>query len=73
MCLKHYNFLPQVSWLKDGKDISKDPHYMCSYSSGVATIEVQSARLADSGTYTIRAVNELGEHETSSRVVVEGE
>lgn len=62
-----------MTWLKDGKDVSKDPHYMCGYSGGVATIEVQSARVADTGTYTCRAINELGEHETSSRVVVEGE
>lgn len=45
---------------------------MCSYSGGVATIEVQGARMADTGVYTIHAVNELGEHETSSKVVVEG-
>lgn len=46
---------------------------MCGYSGGVATIEVQAARVADTGTYTCRAINELGEQETSSRVVVEGE
>ncbi|XP_071120619.1 twitchin-like isoform X18 [Mytilus edulis] len=63
--------VPKVTWYKDNKDVSKDPHYMCSYSGGVATIEVQSAKIADTGTYTCRAINELGEHETSSRVVVE--
>lgn len=45
---------------------------MCQYSSGVCTMEVQSAQVSDTGTYTCIAVNELGTEETSSYVVVEG-
>ena len=35
-------------------------------------MEVQSAQVSDTGTYTCIAVNELGTEETSSYVVVEG-
>ena len=62
----------QVTWTKDGRDITHNEHYMCQYSSGVCTMEVQSAMVSDSGTYTCIAVNELGTEETSSYVVVEG-
>ena len=62
----------QVTWTKDGRDITHNEHYICQYSSGVCTMEVQSAMVSDSGTYTCIAVNELGTEETSSYVVVEG-
>nr|XP_034332878.1 twitchin isoform X27 [Crassostrea gigas] len=63
---------PKVTWTKDGRDITHNEHYMCQYSSGVCTMEVQSAQVSDTGTYTCIAVNELGTEETSSYVVVEG-
>ncbi|XP_065941806.1 twitchin isoform X17 [Magallana gigas] len=62
---------PKVTWTKDGRDITHNEHYMCQYSSGVCTMEVQSAQVSDTGTYTCIAVNELGTEETSSYVVVE--
>ncbi|XP_061166987.1 twitchin-like isoform X9 [Saccostrea echinata] len=62
---------PKVTWTKDGRDITHSDHYLCTYSSGVCTMEVQCAHVSDTGTYTCIAVNELGTEETSSYVVVE--
>ena len=63
----------QVTWYKDGKELRSNDHISLQYSHGVCSLEVLSARAEDSGVYRCHAVNDLGEHETSSKVVVEGE
>lgn len=69
---RHF-FSSQVTWYRDGKDLTNDTHYAIVYASGCASLEVQCARVEDTGRYLCRAINDLGEQETSSRVVVEGE
>ncbi|XP_069132543.1 twitchin-like isoform X11 [Argopecten irradians] len=62
---------PKVTWYKNGVALVKDRHYSIFYSTGVASLEVLSARVDDTGRYTCEAINELGKVETSSKVTVE--
>ncbi|XP_021346443.1 twitchin-like isoform X8 [Mizuhopecten yessoensis] len=62
---------PKVTWYKNGVALVKDRHYSIFYSTGVASLEVLSARVDDSGRYTCEAINELGKVETSSKITVE--
>ncbi|KAK3103159.1 hypothetical protein FSP39_016894 [Pinctada imbricata] len=71
LCIVQSTPTPKVTWTKDGKDLSRNDHYMLSYSSGVCTMEVQNARVEDTGRYTCSAINDLGEEETHTNVVVE--
>ena len=63
----------QVKWYKDNEDVTIDSHYSIQYSYGICSIEVQNAKVSDSGKYTCVATNNLGEHATGTRVIVEGE
>ena len=63
----------QVTWTKDGRELSDGDHYSITYSHGVCSLEVVFSRPEDSGRYMCRAVNTLGEHETSCKVEVEGQ
>ena len=65
-------YLVQVTWYKDGRELRSNDHVTLQYSHGVCSLEVMSAKPEDTGVYKCYAVNELGEHETSSKVVVEG-
>ncbi|XP_067930808.1 twitchin-like [Watersipora subatra] len=62
--------VPQIQWLKDGKDISASGKYSISYSSGRCSLEVSEAHLSDAGKYTCIATNKLGEAECSCQVHV---
>ncbi|KAI3379405.1 hypothetical protein SNEBB_010472 [Seison nebaliae] len=63
---------PKISWYKGAKEITgSDARYQTSLSAGVATLEVNNASLEDIGNYKCKAVNELGEDETSCHVNVE--
>ena len=61
-----------MTWYKDGRELRSNDHVTLQYSHGVCSLEVMSAKPEDTGVYKCYAVNELGEHETSSKVVVEG-
>ncbi|XP_064603748.1 myosin-binding protein H-like isoform X2 [Liolophura sinensis] len=62
---------PKVTWYKNGRELRSDDHYDIIYSSGVCSLEVLNAEVEDTATYKCIAINELGEEETSCRVVVE--
>ena len=61
-----------MTWYKDGKELASNDHVTIMYSHGVCSLEILSARTEDSGTYRCLAINDLGEHDTSSKVIVEG-
>jgi hypothetical protein len=61
-----------VTWFKDGKELKKNDHYSINYSHGVCSLEVSQSEVADTGIYRCLAVNDLGDFETSSKVIVEG-
>ncbi|XP_067934437.1 twitchin-like [Watersipora subatra] len=62
---------PEVMWFHGNKEITNSPRYSVLYSSGRCSIEVMNAEAHDSGRYTCRAVNSLGEAECSCVVNVE--
>jgi len=63
----------QVTWYKDGKEIKGNDHISIQYFHGVCSLEISSAKIEDTGIYRCLAINDLGDHETSSKVIVEGQ
>ncbi|XP_071038443.1 twitchin-like [Parasteatoda tepidariorum] len=61
---------PNVKWFKDGKELNKFD-YNCSHADGVVTMEIVGCTVEDSGRYSCRATNALGEDETWCHVQVE--
>lgn len=67
-------FLPQpkITWLKNKVVIMNDPKYRMFSNQGVCTLEIRKPSPYDGGTYTCRAVNELGEAEVDCKLEVKG-
>ncbi|XP_062593583.1 kettin homolog, partial [Saccostrea cucullata] len=63
--------IPKVTWTKDGHDITQSDYYLCTYSSGVCTMEVPCAHVSDTGIYTCIAISEVDLEKTSSYIQVE--
>ncbi|GIY64293.1 twitchin [Caerostris darwini] len=61
---------PTVKWFKDGKELNKY-EYNVSHADGVVTLEIVGCTVEDSGRYSCRASNALGEDETWCHVEVE--
>lgn len=52
--------------------IMNDPRYRMFSNQGVCTLEIRKPSPYDGGTYTCRAVNELGEAEVDCKLEVRG-
>lgn len=52
--------------------IMNDPRYRMFSNQGVCTLEIRKPSPYDGGTYTCRAVNELGEAEVDCKLEVKG-
>lgn len=67
-------FLPQpkITWMKNKIVIMNDPRYRMFSNQGVCTLEIRKPSPYDGGTYTCRAVNELGEAEVDCKLEVRG-
>lgn len=63
---------PEVRWFHNGKQISKT-EFTQIHRDGVVTLDIPSCSLEDAGQYTCRAINALGEAETTGQVIIEGE
>jgi len=64
--------LPEVRWLKDGKDItSLTKDYNIAYTCGVAALEIYNASTQDSGRYTLETWNSKGKDESTCKLVIE--
>uniref|UniRef100_A0A8C2UAM1 Myosin-binding protein C, slow-type n=1 Tax=Coturnix japonica TaxID=93934 RepID=A0A8C2UAM1_COTJA len=64
-CSVRGNPKPKITWLKNKVAIMNDPRYRMFGNQGVCTLEIRKPSPFDGGTYTCRAVNELGEAEIS--------
>uniref|UniRef100_A0A8C2UF70 Myosin-binding protein C, slow-type n=1 Tax=Coturnix japonica TaxID=93934 RepID=A0A8C2UF70_COTJA len=60
-CSVRGNPKPKITWLKNKVAIMNDPRYRMFGNQGVCTLEIRKPSPFDGGTYTCRAVNELGE------------
>ncbi|XP_035210044.1 twitchin-like [Stegodyphus dumicola] len=61
---------PTVQWFKDGKELNKYD-YNVNHADGVVTLEIVGCTVEDSGKYSCKASNPLGEDETWCHVIVE--
>uniref|UniRef100_A0A8C3TU05 Myosin-binding protein C, slow-type n=1 Tax=Catharus ustulatus TaxID=91951 RepID=A0A8C3TU05_CATUS len=63
---------PKITWMKNKIVIMNDPRYRMFSNQGVCTLEIRKPSPYDGGTYTCRAVNELGEAEVDCKLEVRG-
>ncbi|KAJ8687543.1 hypothetical protein QAD02_023337, partial [Eretmocerus hayati] len=61
---------PQVYWTKNGDRIRYSGHEHAKYENGMATLEITSAELQDSGYYSCVAQNSHGQSSTEATVRV---
>ncbi|XP_045148555.1 myosin-binding protein C, fast-type [Echinops telfairi] len=52
---------PKVVWMKNKMEIREDPKFLITNHQGVLTLNIRRPSPFDAGTYSCRAVNELGE------------
>uniref|UniRef100_A0A8C3UVN8 Myosin binding protein C2 n=1 Tax=Catharus ustulatus TaxID=91951 RepID=A0A8C3UVN8_CATUS len=64
---------PKVVWLKNQVAIGEDPKFLARHSQGVLTLLIRKPGPFDGGTYSCRAVNELGEALTECRLEIRGQ
>jgi hypothetical protein len=63
---------PTVSWFKDGRPLPASNRTLVHYNlnSGVVSLKIADAQLADHGHYTVVAVNKLGQDQTQAGIAV---
>ena len=59
--------------MKNNVEVSGDPKYLMNNYLGVLTLNIRRPSSFDSGTYTCRAVNELGEALAECKLEVRSE
>ncbi|XP_021091419.2 myosin-binding protein C, fast-type [Mesocricetus auratus] len=52
---------PKVVWMKNKMEIHEDPKFLITNYQGILTLNIRRPSPFDAGTYSCRAVNELGE------------
>ncbi|KAM4704558.1 myosin-binding protein C, fast-type [Rhinophrynus dorsalis] len=61
---------PKVVWMKNKMEIRDDPKFLMKHNQGVLTLNIRKPSPFDGGTYTCKAINELGEAEVDCRLEV---
>lgn len=64
---------PKIIWMKNKMNIQGDPKYRAISEQGVCTLEIRKPSPFDSGVYTCKAINVLGEASVDCRLEVKGE
>ncbi|XP_055000194.1 myosin-binding protein H [Sorex araneus] len=64
---------PKIIWMKNKMDLQGDPKYRAVSEQGVCTLEIRKPCPFDSGVYTCKAINVLGEASVDCRLEVKGE
>ncbi|XP_069485990.1 myosin-binding protein C, slow-type isoform X10 [Ambystoma mexicanum] len=71
-CSVRGNPKPEIIWMKNRIVIKNDPRYRMFSNQSVCTLEIRKPNPYDGGTYTCKAVNELGEAEVDCKLEVKG-
>ncbi|XP_073476468.1 myosin-binding protein C, slow-type isoform X35 [Aquarana catesbeiana] len=71
-CSVRGNPKPKITWMKNKMVIENDPRYRMFSNQSVCTLEIRKPSPYDGGTYTCRAVNDLGEAEVDCKFEVKG-
>ena len=58
--------MPDVKWYVNDKEMINTPHITITYDQGVTTLTIASVIIEDTGEYTCKAVNPLGEGATKT-------
>uniref|UniRef100_A0A2K6GT01 Myosin-binding protein H n=2 Tax=Propithecus coquereli TaxID=379532 RepID=A0A2K6GT01_PROCO len=61
---------PKIIWMKNNMEIQGDPRYRTLSDQGICTLEIRKPSPFDSGVYTCKAVNVLGEASVDCRLEV---
>lgn len=61
-----------ITWFKNGSEIISDLRHMMSFDGSVATLQVESCSVEDTGDYVCEASSEAGTDQCSSSVTVKG-
>ncbi|XP_053111277.1 myosin-binding protein C, slow-type isoform X10 [Hemicordylus capensis] len=69
-CSVRGNPKPKITWMKNKIVIMNDPRYRMFGNQGVCTLEIRKPSPYDGGTYTCRAVNDLGEADVECKLEV---
>uniref|UniRef100_A0A8C0J5R2 Myosin-binding protein C, slow-type n=1 Tax=Chelonoidis abingdonii TaxID=106734 RepID=A0A8C0J5R2_CHEAB len=72
-CSVRGNPKPKITWMKNRVTIINDPRYRMFGNQGVCTLEIRKPNPYDGGTYTCKAVNELGEAEVECKLEVKAQ
>lgn len=60
----------RVEWYKDGRPITASSRITAIFNFGYVSLNIMHLRSEDSGTYTVRAVNRIGEAISTSTIAV---
>nr|XP_012314850.1 myosin-binding protein H isoform X1 [Aotus nancymaae] len=63
---------PKIIWMKNKMEIQGNPKYRALSEQGVCTLEIRKPSPFDSGVYTCKAINVLGEASVDCRLEVKG-
>ena len=61
-----------LTWFKNGSEMVSDPRHTVTFDSSIATLEVESCCVEDSGDYVCVASSDAGSDQCSSSVTVQG-
>lgn len=61
-----------IIWMRDGKKLHTTMDCKLAFEEKIAFLEIQKAKLKDTGTYTCTAANDAGSSSFSSSVTVQG-
>ncbi|XP_069598293.1 myosin-binding protein C, fast-type-like isoform X3 [Ranitomeya imitator] len=61
---------PKVIWMKNKMEIKDDPKFLMKHNQGVLTLNIRKPSPFDGGTYTCKAINDLGEAEVDCKLEV---
>uniref|UniRef100_A0A8C9TR53 Myosin binding protein C2 n=1 Tax=Scleropages formosus TaxID=113540 RepID=A0A8C9TR53_SCLFO len=71
-CSVRGNPKPKIIWMKNRVIIGEDPKFLMQNNQGVLTLNIRKASSFDGGTYSCRAVNELGQDEVECKLEIRG-